>query len=185
MRRPSVVIALAAALASGCGGGSNEPVPPPHETPPPQTPTNDFPSAAGTWRGTATYSRCEETDGFGFCAGLRVPKSTSFQTIIAQTSETHSVGGLTVANVTGTITLDGMPGNLSGIIDDVGSIFFDDDVFNAPISPTQTERIRNWIGQVYAPSWFGNFRIFVTPNGGGAGQAIVNVTLSDITRVSR
>ena len=180
MHRSSFVIALAVALTSGCGGGTTEPLSPPHGSPP-----TDFASVAGVWRGTANYSRCEESEGFGFCAGLHAPKSTSFQTTIAQTSETHSVGGLIVANVTGTMTFDGMTGNLSGIIDQIGSIFFDDDVFTAPMSPTQTAHIRNWIGQVFDPSWFGNFRIVVTANGGGAGQAIITVSLTDIARVSR
>lgn len=183
MRRPSIVIVLAAVLVSGCGGASNEPSTSPPERAPP--PPSTFPSVAGSWRGTLDYSRCEESDGFGFCADFHAPKSTSFQTTFAQTSETHTVGGLTVANVTGTITFDGMTGTMSGIIDDVGSVFFDDDAFTAPISSNQTARIRNATGQLFDPSWFGNFRIFVTPNGGGAGQAVVTVTLREITRLSR
>jgi len=182
MRLSYLVVLLMAVAASGCGGSSDptsSPIDPPTKDPP-----SNFPSAAGTWSGTLIYRMCEESEGFGVCAGLQTPKSTSFRATIVQTSQTHVEGGLKVADVTGTMSFDGMTGNLSGIIDDIGSIFFDDDNFIAPMPPNHSARIKNWTAQLFNATMFGNFRMTITANGGVPGQALVTASWTDAVRAS-
>lgn len=82
------------------------------------------------------------------------------------------------------MSFDGLTGNLSGIIDDIGSIFFDDDNFIAPMPPNRTARIKNWTAQLYGASMFGFFRMTITANGGAAGQALVSASWSEAVRAS-
>lgn len=182
MRRSSLVVLIIAGIASACGG-SSDPTSSPND-PPKKDPPSNFPSATGTWSGTLTYRSCEESEGFGVCATLRPLTTTSFRATIAQTPQTHSEGGLIVADVTGTMSFDGLTGNLSGIIDDIGSIFFDDDNFIAPMPPNRTARIKNWTAQLYGASMFGFFRMTITANGGAAGQALVSASWSEAVRAS-
>jgi len=181
MRLSYLVVALVAGMVSACGGAADPTTSPPKDEDPPSS----FPSVAGTWAGTINYLRCEEPDGFGFCATLHLPKATAFQATMTQTSGTHTVGGLVVADVTGTMSFDGLSGKLTGVIDDIGSIFFDNDVFIAPMPPNHSVSLRNWIGQLYQSAWFGNLRMFVSSNGGPPGQAIVTANFTDVVRLDR
>jgi hypothetical protein len=168
-----------AAMTAGCGGERDAVSAPPTSDPLPK-----FPSVAGSWRGTVNYRACEETGALGVCASLHVPRSMPFQATITQTSQTRVASGLTVADVAGTISFDGLTGNFTGIIDDIGSIFFDS-TFVAPAPPDRTVRLTDWIGQLDGAAFFSYFRMFIRPTGGGMGQAIVTANMTDIVRLGR
>lgn len=180
MRLTSLVVPFIAVMAASCGG-TNEPTRPLGTNDPPPS----FPNVAGTWRGTLNYSACAEPEGFGVCAGVHAPTSMPLQMTITQSPTTHVVSGLKVADITGTISFGGLTGTLTGVVDDIGSVFFDDDAFTAPLPPDHTARVRGWIGQLDNTSFFMSFRIFITANSGKAGQAIVGGNMLQAVRAAR
>jgi hypothetical protein len=185
MRLSSLLLVLAGVGALACGAAADTTSIPPTDPPPTDPPSPGFPSAAGTWAGTLNYRSCEESAGFGYCATRPTPTATTFRATIAQSSQTHSISGLIVADVTGSMSFDGITGNFTGVIDDIGSIFFDDDAFVAPLPPDRAITLTGWLGQLYGPSWFSSFHIVVTASNGGPGQASVNVNLEDVVRVAQ
>ncbi|HEY4137458.1 MAG TPA: hypothetical protein VGN65_03315 [Casimicrobiaceae bacterium] len=179
------MLILIAAGGFGCGGSSDATNVPPAKMPPTAAPQPSFPSAAGTWTGTVNYRTCDESPGFGYCGTVTTPRSTAFRTTINQSAQTHSDLGLIVADVSGTMSFDGITGTFTGAIDDIGSIFYDKDVFVAPLPGDRSLKLDGWTGQLFQESWFASFRMTITSTKGVQGQAVVNVNMTDVVRATQ
>ncbi|MEP6622681.1 MAG: hypothetical protein ABJE47_25390 [bacterium] len=187
MRLPHAVsAAVLATILFGCGGTTTPATPPLGDEPPPGNPAPPgFPNISGTWTGTLNYQNCLEPAGLGLCAALHVPPSTQFQATFVQSPTTEVQGTLTVAKLTGTLTFDDHATNVSGIIDQVGSIFFDDGTVTIPLPSGRIGRNRPSTAQLDGATMFGNVRMDVSVAGGGPGAATVSYFFRESVRAVR